>query len=117
MGLMRIGSIKTSATTAGNPEDKELKKACQDFETVFAEIMLKSMRATVPESGLMEGKQESFYRDMLDQEYAKSIAQRGGLGIADALYKALSNGGRQAAIGTNEEKIKSYLKGQDVPLK
>lgn len=47
--------IKQIAENANNKkDDKELLKACQDFEAIFTKILLKSMRSTIPESGLIE---------------------------------------------------------------
>lgn len=69
---------------------KELKKISQDFESLFVGMMLKSMRATVPEDKLAGGgRAEETFRSMLDQEYATAAARRGGIGIATMVEKEL----------------------------
>jgi len=69
---------------------KELKKISQDFESLFVGMMLKSMRATVPEDKLVGGgRAEETFRSMLDQEYATAAARRGGIGIATMVEKEL----------------------------
>lgn len=69
---------------------KELKKISQDFESLFVNMMLKSMRATVPEDKLTGGgRAEETFRSLLDQEYATVAARRGGIGIATMVEKEL----------------------------
>jgi len=70
---------------------KQLKKISQDFESLFTGMMLKSMRATVPEDKLTGGgKAEETYRYLLDQEYATAAAKRGGANsIASMVEKEL----------------------------
>jgi peptidoglycan hydrolase FlgJ len=69
---------------------KELKKISQDFESLFVGMMLKSMRATVPENKLTGGgRAEETFRSLLDQEYSTAAARRGGIGIAAMVEKEL----------------------------
>ncbi len=68
----------------------ELKKAAQQFESLFICYLLKVMRETIEESGLTEGGfGKSIYTELFDDELSKSIAQRGALGIADLLINRL----------------------------
>jgi peptidoglycan hydrolase FlgJ len=66
---------------------KALDKVCKEFETLFAHQLLKTMNESVPEGFLEEGPAEGIYKDMFNQELAKSIGQSGALGIADILKK------------------------------
>jgi flagellar protein FlgJ len=51
-------------------------------------MMLKSMRATVPEDKLTGGgKAEETYRSLLDQEYATAAAKRGGTSSIAAMVE------------------------------
>jgi peptidoglycan hydrolase FlgJ len=71
--------------------DKKLKKACQDMESVFLNMMMTSMRATVPKDSLLgESNEDDIMKSMLDTELSKSMAQAGGVGIASLLYRQLS---------------------------
>jgi len=77
---------------AGEPltdvKRKQLKKISQDFEALFTGMMLKSMRATVPEDKLTGGgKAEETYRSMLDQEYAAAASKRAGAGSIAAMVE------------------------------
>lgn len=73
-------------------DTEKLEKACRDIETLFIHQMLKQMKATVPQGGLLpESMATRIYRDMLDTEYSKLIAESpDNLGIAKMLYKELS---------------------------
>ncbi len=71
--------------------DAELKKACKGFEAMFLSLMYKQMRATVPENTLFgESNADKIWQDMRDTELMKNVADGGGLGLADMLYRQLS---------------------------
>ena len=72
-------------------EDMKLKKACQDFESIFLFHLLKAMRSTVPKDGLLEDDLGSdIYTSMMDEELAKKMSSGKGIGISDMLYKEFS---------------------------
>lgn len=69
---------------------KALRKSAEDFESIFLDLMLKSMRNTVIKSDFMDGGHaEEMYRSMLDGEYAKILAAQRHTGIADNIEKQL----------------------------
>jgi len=74
-------------------EDQEkLKKACEDFEAIFVNMLLKSMKNTVDEGGLTKKSHaREMFESMLDEEMAGSIAKGRGVGIAEILYDSLNN--------------------------
>src|SRR5690348_857888 len=79
---------------AGKPQSKEQKKlygACKDFESVMMGQVLKQMRQTVQTSDPLEqGQASKMYRDMLDDEMAKSMSKSGGFGLAQQMYNQLA---------------------------
>ena len=82
------------ALTALNKEISKdrLQKACSDFESIFINHMLKSMRATVDESGLIENSNASqIIKSMFDENLAKGIAKGGGVGLAKILFEYLKD--------------------------
>lgn len=88
---------KSSVDAVSKDSQKELRRAAQDFESLFINQMLKSMRDTVVKSDLFHGgNAEEIYSSMLDTELSKSMASAGGIGLADMLLKQLSNGGGPA---------------------
>lgn len=72
-------------------DDKELKDAAKQFESVFINMMLKTMRTTIPEGqGYIEKSNATkTYESMLDEELSKGMAQGGGFGLSDMIYKSL----------------------------
>ena len=72
-------------------DDKKLKKACSDLESVFINMMFKQMRSTVQKSGLFDGGYaEEMYEDMLYDKYSEEASKNNGIGLADILYRQLS---------------------------
>ena len=83
----RIQSIRE---TSGENRKNELKNAAEEFEAIFIAYMLKVMRETIEESGLMGGGfGKTIYTELFDQEVSINLARRGALGISDLLYKNL----------------------------
>ena len=71
-------------------DKKKIRKLAEEFESIFLEIMLKSMRETIPKSELLDaGNAEDIFRSMLDTQYAKLMASQRQTGIADNIEKQL----------------------------
>lgn len=66
-----------------------LKQASKQFEALFLQMMLKSMRAAVPKSEMSNNSQTEMYTEMLDQQWAQSLAGK-GIGLAEQLTRQLS---------------------------
>jgi murein DD-endopeptidase MepM/ murein hydrolase activator NlpD len=89
-GSQLEGKVHAAQNSAGEKQKSELRKVAQEFEAVFIAHLLKVMRETIEESGLMEeGFGKSMYTEMFDQELSLSMARRGALGISDLLYQNL----------------------------
>lgn len=71
-----------------NASDKELMDVCKNFEAYFVEQMFKEMKKTVP-AGEDESPYVSYFGDMLYGEYADSVVETGGMGIAQMLYESM----------------------------
>lgn len=79
----------------------ELKKAVADFEALFINQMLKTMRETVSKDGLFHGGSgEEIYTALLDAELSKGMAASGGIGLGDMLLKDLSARGGDVPLKT-----------------
>lgn len=80
-----------TGTNLQQQKNKELKKACQDFESVFTYELLKSMRKTIDKCDLFHGGEaEEIYESLLDQELAKSMSGFGSNSLSELLYRQLS---------------------------
>lgn len=65
------------------------RETAEQFEALFLQTMLKSMRQATPGDPLMGSDQANLYRDMLDQQLALDISKRGGIGLADVIERQL----------------------------
>ncbi len=83
---------------------KSPTEVAREFEAVLLAQVISAMRKTVPDSGMLEA---SANRKMLDgafdQEVARSLAAKGGLGIAEQLVRQIErqhpDGAADAATG------------------
>ncbi|WP_461481181.1 flagellar assembly peptidoglycan hydrolase FlgJ [Porticoccus sp.] len=77
--------------SARNDEAGALKEAAKQFEALFLQSMLKSMRDAIPKSDLMGGgSQSQFYDSLMDQQWAQHLSAR-GVGLADQLVAHLQS--------------------------
>ena len=63
--------------------------AAQDFEAMFLNSMLQQVFAGVGDGPFTGGSAANVWRSMLTDEYSKSFARSGGIGIADQVYRTL----------------------------
>ena len=76
-----------------------MKQASKQFEVMFMQMVLKSMREAAPSDGMFNSQQEKMYTSMLDQQLAQNLSGR-GLGLAEAMFAQLSRtmGGEAAQL-------------------
>ena len=81
---------KVPGKPSASADKKALKKSCQDFEALFIQSVIKTMRKNVPESGLFKkNNATSMFEEMLDQEMASTMARTQSIGIADQMYRQM----------------------------
>jgi flagellar protein FlgJ len=81
-------AVESADKSAHSKELAGLKKACEQFEAVFAKQLLGEMRKGVKETPIGGDQAGSaIYKDMMDQSTADTIAHQGALGIGKMLYK------------------------------
>ncbi|WBL73480.1 flagellar assembly peptidoglycan hydrolase FlgJ [Serratia liquefaciens] len=82
-----LNGLKRDA--ASDPQGN-LKQVAQQVEGMFVQMMLKSMRAALPQDGVLSNDQSRLYTSMYDQQIAQQMSQK-GLGLADMMVKQMSN--------------------------
>ncbi len=95
---MSAGVPEVTGSPAPGPgsERFRLHAATVDFEAVFIQEMLKVMRSTVPEGGLLDGgRGEEMFTAMLDEHVSRVAAERGRHSLADTLYRRFVDRVRQ----------------------
>lgn len=67
------------------------KAAAQQFEALFLQVVLKSMRDATPHDGMFDSEQSRMYESLLDQQLAQVLSVKGGgTGLAAMIEKQLS---------------------------
>lgn len=96
-----------------------LKAAAQQFETLFLQMVLKSMRDTVPADGLLQSDQSRFYTGLLDQQLAQNLAGgNNGLGFARLIEQQLGGNLAGSEAGGDEvgtDAAAAILAGKPLP--
>ena len=83
-----LGRLRAKARTDSPAAAREIG---QQFEAMFVQMMLKSMREASPRSGFMQSPAMDTYQDMYDKEISIHLGRRGVLGIGEVLTKAMEN--------------------------
>jgi Rod binding domain-containing protein len=77
-------------TKPGLNSPARLRAQASEFESAFMSTMFQSMFTAIDGDGPMGSTAGvAPWRSFLTQEYAKSFVQKGGIGLADHVYRAL----------------------------
>lgn len=82
-------------TVRSSPQEG-MKQASKQFEVMFMQMVLKSMREATPSDSMFGSQQEKMYTSMLDQQLAQNLSGR-GLGLAEAMFAQLN----RTAVGAD----------------
>lgn len=80
-----VASIKQLAL---KQPDQALKHSAKQFEALFINMMLQSMRKASFNSGLLQSHEKTLYTSMFDQQLSQTMANK-GMGLADMMLKQL----------------------------
>lgn len=70
--------------------EEKLKNVSELYEKQFLREIVKAMRSTIHEGGLIRtGQGEKIFREELDNEYVEKWGEQGGIGIANLIYDQL----------------------------
>jgi len=79
-----LGKLKGKAHADAKAATRE---TAQQFEAMFLQMMMKSMRDATPKSDLVESAGKDTFEAMFDKEVSMAMAKRSSLGLADMLIK------------------------------
>lgn len=71
-----------------NNSKKYALQTAQEVESLFIQILLKSMRNSLPQNDLLGNDQSRLYTENYDQELSQSISKR-GIGLTDIILKQM----------------------------
>ena len=83
-------TLRAEATK--NP-NAALEDVAAQFESIFLQQMLKSMRDATVKSGLFESSQMETYQSMADQQLAVQLSEQGGIGLARMMVEQMQTRG------------------------
>ncbi|MEL7463168.1 MAG: rod-binding protein [Pseudomonadota bacterium] len=90
----QIATTRGAQPPAVRSEDRDaaLWRAAQSFEAVFiAEMMAHAGAASSGSSSAAGGGfAEETFRSLLSREWAEDLAERGGIGLADQIYRSVA---------------------------
>ncbi len=91
-GLQAIDLMTAAQGAAPKPtaDHAKARAAAKDFEAVFLNSMFQQMYTGIDGDGPFGGSGATgVWRSLLTQEYAKSFAKAGGIGISGEVYRSL----------------------------
>lgn len=102
--LTQLNSIKVKGRTDSS---EALKEVAQQFEQMFMNMMLKSMREasnSFSEDSYFNSSETQFFQSMLDQQMTTELSTQGqGIGLADVIVRQLGGQTETTASLLNQE--------------
>jgi flagellar protein FlgJ len=81
-------------------------EVARQFESLFIQMALERMRETSFGGGLLDSRQSLFYRDLYDKQLAMNMSSAGGIGLAEAIKRQLTDAAEAAG---RERSLEDYL--------
>jgi peptidoglycan hydrolase FlgJ len=99
-GVSDVTSIQALRSAAARDPKAAIRATAKQFETLFMQQLMKSMREATLSSGMLENSGTQLGNEMLDAQYASKMSGLPG-GLADAIARQLERqmGGGAAAAG------------------
>jgi flagellar protein FlgJ len=111
-GPNAVGAASAPLTDDQKHALKNLHQAASQFEGVFLQMVMSSMRDTVPQDSLFgkDSASEQTWQSMLDDEYSQQMAKSGGVGLAAQLERqmravVLGNAKNEAQANVDDRRI------------
>ncbi|MFT7234758.1 MAG: flagellar protein FlgJ [Methylophagaceae bacterium] len=104
-----LAELRYAAGQDNKNNDETLEKVAGQFEAIFMNMMLKSMRQASLADGIFDSSQSDTYQDMADQQLSIDISSRGGLGLKEVIMRQL---GKQAAEKIEGTRVPESISAQ-----
>jgi Rod binding domain-containing protein len=95
-------------------QDKALKESAQQFEGLFIQMMMKSMREASMKDEENQSSGMDTFENMFDKEISVQMAKRGAMGVADFMAKAVK---QQIATTPSALEVLNARQTQGMPLR
>jgi peptidoglycan hydrolase FlgJ len=90
------GLEKLKSGVRGN-DAKAIRQVAQQFESLFARMMIKSMRDAIGKDPIFGSDQQQMYQGMFDNQLSLELTKGRGLGLSDMLIRQLQHAGASGA--------------------
>lgn len=97
-----VQALAQLKTDLRKDDPQALKTTARQFEAVFLQMVLKSMRAATPQTGPFDSDQTRFYQELLDSQLAQVMAAKGNTGLAAVIERQLSRAAATQVLGGEE---------------
>jgi len=95
-------------------QDKALKESAQQFEGLFIQMMMKSMREASMKDEENQSSGMDTFENMFDKEISVQMAKRGAMGVADFMAKAVK---QQISATPSASEVLNARQSQGLPLR
>lgn len=106
-----LGKLRAQAR---QDEKVAVRETAQQFEALFIQMMMKSMRESVSKDEEKGSQGEATFEAMFDREVAHKMAQRNSLGLADMLVRDHE---RRSQMITTADALQARENAQNSPSK
>jgi peptidoglycan hydrolase FlgJ len=96
--------------SARNNEPDALRQVAKQYESLFARIMIKSMRDAVGKDPIFGSDEQQSYQDIYDDQLSLELTKGRGLGLADLLVRQM-----QRLTGGDQTGPKATAHSSDAP--
>jgi flagellar protein FlgJ len=112
---MKVDQLASLRGIAAKDPKAAIKEAAKQFESLFMQELMKSMRQATMSSGLLDNEGTKLGTEMMDTEFAGKMSGMKG-GLADAIARQLE---RQMGLATEATKARPELNrvSQTTPLR
>ena len=93
-GLEKLKSgVRSNDATA-------IRQVARQFESLFARMMIKSMRDAIGKDPIFGSDQQQMYQGMFDNQLSLELTKGRGLGLSDMLMRQLQHAGAAGTTGS-----------------
>jgi len=98
------GLSQLKADVRNETSDESIEQVARQFESIFTQMMLKSMRDASPtDGGLFDNDQSKMYREMFDKQVSLSMSEGRGIGLKEMLIRQLGGADTASALNVDGE--------------
>jgi flagellar protein FlgJ len=99
-----ISKMESSGNGTRGMSLPRLREVCAEFEAVFLNHLLKTMRSSMAEGGLLgKSHQGEIMGSLLDEKIALDMAKKRGIGMGDLLFEKLRKSTHASDPGKEHE--------------